>query len=148
MSFMSDDLFVEAKDLFIDTNVLVYAHDVDAGKKHDRAKSLVTEVWRSEPLPWISVQVLQELLVSLRRKEVPFAETRDTVEDYARWRVVQNTVQIVKIGLNEMERWQLSFWDALILAAARQAGATQVWSEDFSDAQDYGGIRVVNPFVA
>jgi len=145
---MPDDLFVETKDLFIDTNVLVYAHDLDAGKKHDKAMSLVAELWRTDPLPWISVQVLQELLVSLRRKDVPLPEIQDTVRDYARWRVVENTVQIVKIGLSEMERWQLSFWDALILAAARQAGATRVWSEDLSDTQDYGGIRIVNPLRA
>ena len=131
--------------LFIDTNVLVYAHDLDAGKKHDKAKSLVAELWRSDPLPWISVQVLQELLVSLRRKDVPLPEIRDTVADYACWRVVENTVQLMKLGMSEMERWQLSFWDALMLAAARQTGATQVWSEDLTDAQDYGGIRVINP---
>jgi len=132
--------------LFIDTNVLVYAHDLDAGKKHDKAKSLVGELWNSGPLPWISVQVLQELAVSLLRREVPLPDVRSTVEDYARWRVVENSVQLVKVGMSEMERWQLSFWDALILTAARQTGATQVWSEDFSDTQDYGGIRVVNPF--
>ena len=145
---MPDDLFVETKDLFIDTNVLVYAHDLDAGKKHDKAKSLVADLWRSDPLPWISVQVLQELLVSFRRKDVPLPEIRGTVEDYARWRVVENTVQIVEMGLSEMERWQLSFWDALILAAARQIGAKRIWSEDLSDTQDYGGIRVVNPLRA
>jgi predicted nucleic acid-binding protein len=47
-----------------------------------------------------------------------------------------------------MERWRLSFWDALILAAARKAEASRIWSEDLSDGQDYGGIRVVNPFKA
>ena len=145
---MPDDQFVETKELFIDTNVLVYAHDLDAGKKHDKAKSLIADLWRSDPLPWISVQVLQELLVSLRRKDVPLSEIRGTVEDYARWRVVENTVRIVEMGLSEMERWQLSFWDALILAAARQTGATRIWSEDLSDTQDYGGIRIVNPLRA
>lgn len=133
-------------DGFVDTNVLVYAHDLDAGRKHERAKLLLVEFWRSKPLPWISVQVLQELLVTLRRKGVATCDARETVEDYTRWRVVENNVGLVRAGMSEMERWQLSFWDGLILAAARSVGAATVYSEDLSHEQDYGGISVVNPF--
>ena len=132
-------------ELFIDTNILVYAHDLDAGEKHDKARRFVAELWRAEPLPWLSVQVLQEFLVSLRRRNVPLTEIRETLADYGRWRIVENTVGTLRAGLAEMERWQLSFWDALILAAARQAGASRIWSEDLGDGQDYDGIRVVNP---
>ena len=53
---------------------------------------------------------------------------------------------LLRAGMVEMTRWQLSFWDGLILAAARGVGVTAVWSEDFSDEQDYAGIRIVNPF--
>jgi predicted nucleic acid-binding protein len=131
---------------FVDTNVLVYAHDLDAGKKHECAKRLISDFWHSKPVPWISVQVLQELLVTLQRKGVAAPEARKTVEDYMRWRVVENDLTLLRAGMIEMERWQLSFWDGLILAAARTVGATTVWSEDLSDRQDYSGIRVVNPF--
>ena len=134
--------------LFVDTNVLVYAHDADAGPSQERARRLVADLWRSEPLPWLSVQVLQELAVNLHRKGVPSREVRETVEDYSRWRLVENTLDTLRAGLTEMERWRLSFWDALILAAARKAEASRIWSEDLSDGQDYGGIRVVNPFKA
>ncbi len=135
-------------DIFVDTNVLVYAHDTDAGEKHLTAKQLLTNAWQSKPLPWLSVQVLQELLVTLRRKGVAPIDARQTVEDYTHWRVVENDLSLLRSGMAEMERWQLSFWDGLILAAARSVGTETVWSEDLSDEQDYGGIRVVNPFRA
>ena len=57
----------------------------------------------------------------------------EVMQDYARWNVVENTVPLLENSLNEMRRWSLSFWDALILAAARHAGATTIWSEDLSD---------------
>jgi len=132
-------------ELFVDTNILVYAHDIEAGAKHEKAKSLVAEAWYYSPPPWLSIQVLQELLVTLRRKGIDAEEARHTVEDYMQWRVVENTVSLFGIGLDEMDRWQLSLWDAMVLAAARRAGATTIWSEDMSEDQDYDGIRVVNP---
>lgn len=134
-------------DVFIDTNILVYAHDRDAGKKHEKAKRLLIDLWQSKPLPWISLQVLQELLVTLHRKGIPAADARGTVEDYTRWRVVENDLELLRAGISEMERWQLSFWDGLILAAARRARVQTILSKDFSDTQDYGGIKIENPFV-
>lgn len=132
-------------DVFIDTNILVYAHDRDAGKRHEQARMRVAELWQRQSLPWVSVQVLQEFFVNLHRKGVPLSEARSAIQDYSTWRVVENTVSLLERGLLEMERWQLSFWDGLILAAARQAGATTLWSEDFNEGQDYGGVAVVNP---
>lgn len=133
-------------DVFIDTNVLVYAHDLDAGKKHEEAKRLLAGLWLSKPLPWISIQVLQELLVTLRRRGVPADVARETVDAFTRWRVVDNDVGLLREGMAEMERWQLSFWDGLILAAARRAHVVTILSEDLSDEQDYGGVRIQNPF--
>lgn len=132
---------------FIDTNILVYAHDREAGDKHNIAKDLVADFWHEDQWPSISVQVLQEFYVNLQRKGVPIPEARDAVKDYAAWPVIENSVALLEAGINEMERWQLSLWDGLILAAARYAGAVVVYSEDLSDTQDYGGIRVENPFV-
>jgi len=134
--------------VLIDTNVLVYAHDLDAGEKHEQAKQLVSDLWLYNPLPWVSVQVLQELLVTLRRKGVKTAEARETVDAYTRWRVVENDVGLLKAGMAEMERWQLSFWDGLILAAARRARVSTIFSEDLSHEQNYGGIHVQNPFLS
>jgi predicted nucleic acid-binding protein len=135
-------------DVFVDTNVLVYAHDLDAGEKHEKAKRLVSDLWLSKPLPWISVQVLQELLVTLCRRGAVTADARETVEAYTRWRVVENDVGLFRAGMAEMERWQLSLWDGLILAAARHARVSTILSEDLSAGQNYGGISVQNPFKA
>jgi len=132
-------------EVFVDTNILVYAHDLEAGSKHRRARQLVARAWHDSSPPWLSIQVLQELLVNLRRKGVEPTDARHTVEDYMQWRVVENTRLLLTEGLNEMDRWQLSLWDGMILAAARHAGAPIVWSEDLSEHQDYAGIRVVNP---
>jgi len=132
-------------EVFVDTNILVYAHDREADQKHEKAKSLVVDAWSRVPPPWVSVQVLQELLVNLRRKGIGSRDARQTVEDYMRWRVVDNTASLLAGGLNEMDRWQISLWDAMILAAARRAGATILWSEDLGTGQDYDGIEVVNP---
>jgi predicted nucleic acid-binding protein len=132
-------------DLFVDTNILVYAHDRDAGEKYQKAKKLVGELWRQKTMSWISVQVLQELAVNLQRKGVPLVEVGETMEDYTRWQVIENGVALLRAGFAEMLQWKTSFWDALILAAARQAGASTVWSEDLSEGQDYAGIKVINP---
>lgn len=131
---------------FVDTNILVYAHDCQAGGKHRAAKDLVANFWKDDRWPSISVQVLQEFYVNLQRKGVPEVEARAAVKDYAAWRVVENTVTLLEAGIDEMQRWQLSFWDGLILAAARHAGARVIHSEDLSDTEDYGGLRVRNPF--
>lgn len=132
-------------DVFIDTNILVYAHDLDAGEKHEKAKELVRELWDQSPAAWLSVQVLQELFVNLVRKGVESAEARELVNDYMHWRVVETTVALLTGGLDEQERWNISLWDGLILAAARSAAVKELWSEDLNEGQDYDGIVVVNP---
>jgi len=132
---------------FLDTNILVYAHDRDAGEKHVKARKLVEAEWRSDAWPHISVQVLQELFVNLHRKGVSITQAAETVSDYAHWSVVPNTVPLLEDAVTEMNRWQVSFWDSLILAAARRCGARTVWSEDLNTGQDYDGLRVANPLV-
>jgi predicted nucleic acid-binding protein len=84
--------------------------------------------------------------VTLRRKGVAAIEARKVVEDFTHCRVVENDLVLLRSGMAEMERWQISFCDGLILAAARSVGVTTVWSEDLSHEQDYAGIRVLNPF--
>jgi predicted nucleic acid-binding protein len=133
-------------DVFIDTNILVYAYDVDAGTRHEAAKALVSEAWRGPLMPWISVQVLQELLAALRKGGVPLRQACKIVAPHTHWRVVETDVALFRSGMEDALRWQLSHWDGLILAAARRAGVKTLISEDFNTGQDYGGIRAVNPF--
>ncbi len=134
---------------FVDTNILVYAHDRSAGNKHLRARSLAEQLWRSGSGA-LSTQVLQELCVNLRRKAgspLPAAEVRSLIRDYAAWDVVTNTYESILEALEIEIRFKTSFWDALILQAAGQAGASILYSEDLAAGQRYGSVRVVNPFI-
>ncbi len=134
---------------FIDTNVLVYAHDRTAGEKHLRAREVVEELWDSGR-GVLSTQVLQELCVSLQRKSAhppSMAELRGLMEDYSAWEVVTTPPAAIIRALEIAERYKTSFWDALILQAAESAGAAILYSEDLAHGQLYGGVRVVNPFL-
>ena len=133
--------------VFVDTNILVYAHDVSAGQKHDRAEAIVAELWQNQR-GIISTQVLQELCFNLRRKTarpMPVSEVKRVVEDFMKWEVVVNTPKSVIEALDIEARYKVSFWDALILHAAETSGAEILYSEDFAAGQTYGTVRVVNP---
>jgi predicted nucleic acid-binding protein len=132
---------------FVDTNILMYAHDATSGPKHDRARALVEELWHTRS-GVVSTQVLQELAVNLRRKTgqtLSAKATRDIVTDYLSWHVVINGGDSILEALEIEERYQISFWDALVIQAARVSGAEVLYSEDLSDGQMYGSVRVVNP---
>ena len=132
---------------FVDTNILVYAHDVTQGAKHERARALVERLWESDD-GVLSTQVLQELCINLRRKSarpLSVEETRKLIEDYSKWETVVNTAESVLQALDFEARYQLSFWDALIVQAATSCEAAVLYSEDLADEQNYGAVRVVNP---
>ena len=135
---------------FVDTNILMYAHDMAAGLKHERAKALVEDLWR-ERSGIVSTQVLQELCVNLRRKAgrpVDLKTAREIVADYLAWDVVTNTGQSIIEALDIEERYRISFWDALIVQAAEGSGAKVLYSEDLANGQTYRGVHVVNPLSA
>jgi len=134
---------------FVDTNILIYAHDSSMGVKYQRAHKLLEQLWATGE-GVLSTQVLQELCVNLRRKAlVPFSvdEMTALIRDYLSWQVVVNTPESVLRALEIEQRHKISFWDALILQAAESAGADVVYSEDLSAGQSYAGIRGVNPLV-
>ena len=135
---------------FVDTNVLMYAHDSAAGEKHQHAKALVEELWETR-VGVVSTQVLQELAVNLRRKakkSLDAKATRDVVSDYLTWQIVVNGGDSILEALDLEAKYQISFWDALIVQAAHVSGAEVLYSEDLSDGQAYGAVRVINPFRA
>jgi predicted nucleic acid-binding protein len=134
---------------FVDTNILVYAHDRSAGSKHQQAARLVGDLWDSGD-GVVSTQVLQELCASLRRKIArPLAaeEVRQIVSDYATWQLVVNTAESILYALEIEAKYKISFWDALVVQAADDAGAAVLYSEDLARGQKYGPVRVVNPFL-
>ena len=97
---------------FVDTNILVYAHDRSAGVKHQRAQMLLEQLWDSGQ-GVLSTQVLQELCINLRRKishPLPVDEVRLLIRDYATWEVVTNTPESVLQALDIELRYKTSFW--------------------------------------
>lgn len=137
-----------AKPVFVDTNILVYAIDIDAGRKHERARACVADCWRRPRLPAVSVQVLQEFYVTLLRRKVPPGDAWGIVRPYLRWDVVENSREVFQEGCRLQERWSLSAWDAWIVAAAKHAGAGVIWSEDLQTGQKFDGIVVENPLLS
>jgi predicted nucleic acid-binding protein len=133
---------------FIDTNILIYAHDVDAGAKHGIAKDVVRNLW-SRRSGLLSVQVLQEFYVNVTRKiSSPLTReaARSVVNSYAVW-CVNTGVEEISAAFQIEDEARIGFWDALILAAARKAGASRVLSEDLNPGQKIAGIKIENPFV-
>jgi predicted nucleic acid-binding protein len=132
---------------FVDTNILIYAHDRSTGLKHERARQLVERLWISGQ-GVLSTQVLQELCINLRRKiarPLPVEEVRGLIQDYLSWEIVVNTPASVLQALEIEVRYKTSFWDALVLQAAESSGAAILYSEDLAAGQKYGPVRVINP---
>ena len=99
----------------------------------------------------MSTQVLQELCVNLRRKAgrpVDLKTAREIVTDYLAWDLYVNTGISILEALELEGRYRISFWDALVVQAAEASGAAVLYSEDLSDGQTYGAVRVVNPLTA
>ena len=132
---------------FVDTNILLYAHDPLSGVKRDRARQLIAHLWATGE-GVLSTQILQELCINLRRKVAPplsVDEIRRLVQDYLSWEIVVNDPQSVIQALEIEVRYKISYWDALVLHAAESSGAAVLYSEDLSDGQRYGPVRVKNP---
>ena len=137
---------MKSERIFVDTNILVYAHDLDAGEKNLIARARTEYLWDQSVPPSLSVQVLQELYFNLRRKKLPPVDAQNIVAKYLAWNVIPNDERVLVDGMSMTERWQISFWDGLIFAAAKRAKADVVWSEDLNPGQEYDGLLVVNPF--
>lgn len=143
MSCMSDKAFV-------DTNILIYAYDVDAGEKHAIAADLIRQLWHSG-MGLLSTQVLQEFYVNVTAKMSPtlsLSAARSIIARYLVWHVEANTPESVLRASEIQERNRLSFWDALIIAAASSAGAVTLYTEDLNHGQVMEGVRIHNPFLA
>src|ERR1700722_239111 len=133
---------------FIDTNILIYAHDTDAGAKHQIAKSVLRNLW-SERTGVLSVQVLQEFYVNVTRKiSSPLSKNLAglVVSSYAIW-CTETTPAEIASALRIEDESQIGFWDALIVSSASKNGATRILSEDLNARQRIAGILVENPFV-
>lgn len=133
---------------FVDTNVLVYAHDAQAGQRHATAKRILGELWDSRDGS-LSTQVLQEFYAVATRKLDPAMtrrEARGLVAAYGEWCDVTTEPELIVAASRLEEEHTLGFWDALIVEAALRAGAGLLLSEDLQDGRQFGSLRVTNPF--
>jgi predicted nucleic acid-binding protein len=133
--------------VFIDTNVLVYAYDVDAGSKQQTAQDMLLSLWQGRSGA-VSVQVLQEFYSTATRKLAsPLAKekARLIANRYARW-CVSTTPEEIRQAFRIEDEANINFWDAMIVAAAIKAGATRILSEDLNHGQVIAGIWIENPF--
>jgi predicted nucleic acid-binding protein len=133
---------------FVDSNVLIYAHDADAGVRQRRASEELIELWAAGR-GLLSTQVLQEFYVNVTRKiKTPLSRSaaREVVRDYTSWGDSPITPATIVRGSEIGEIWQLSFWDAMILAAAEQSHAIRLLTEDLSHGAKIAGIEIVDPF--
>jgi len=134
---------------FVDTNVLIYAHDVDAESKHAIAKNILRELWAARA-GVLSMQVLQEFYVNVTRKirsPLPKESARLVVSSYSIW-CVETAPADLSVAFRFEDESRIGFWDALIVAAAAKSGATRLLSEDLNPGQKFAGLRIENPFVA
>jgi len=133
---------------FVDSNILIYAHDQRAGRKYVRAQEILDVLWK-EKSGVLSTQVLQEFCVDVRRKAlqpISLREVREAVQDFMRWEIVVASPQSLLAALEIEVEYQLSFWDAMIVQAAGSANCEVLYSEDFAHGRKYEGVLVVNPF--
>jgi predicted nucleic acid-binding protein len=131
---------------FFDTNVLVYADDKAAPTKQRRAVDLVVE-HRRAGTGVVSLQVLQEYFVTVTRKlHVDARIARRKVELLAEFDVAAPDVSDILAAIDLHRLHEFSFWDALVVRAAKQSGCSILLSEDFQDTREIDGVRIVNPF--
>ncbi|HXP78402.1 MAG TPA: PIN domain-containing protein [Verrucomicrobiae bacterium] len=133
---------------FIDTNILIYAHDIDARVKNEIAKAVLRELW-SERTGALSMQVLQEFYINVTRKIAsPLSKdsARSVVTSYAMW-CMETTPAEISAAFRIEDESRIGFWDALIVSSAVKSGATRILSEDLNAGQRIAGILIENPFV-
>lgn len=135
--------------VFVDTNVLVYARDLSEPVKQPVALAWIERLWRTGR-GRLSAQVLHEFYVTVTRRldpGMPADQARADVQDLRSWRPVPLTLGLTEEAWQIEDRHAVSFWDALIVAAAGRAGCRYLLTEDLQDGQKLVGLEVVDPFI-
>lgn len=135
--------------VFVDSNILIYAHDLDAGARQQRSADRLWELWDTHT-GRLSTQVLQEFYVNVTqkiRRPLSRSSAREVVRNYNSWVHSPITPGTVVRASEIGETWRLLFWDSMILAAAEQSQAALVLSEDMKHGEIIAGVKIVNPFL-
>jgi predicted nucleic acid-binding protein len=132
---------------FVDTNVLLYA--VSTAPEERTKKDIALALLKTRDLA-MSVQVLQEFYVQAtharRTDRLTHEQAVALIESWLRFPVLEVSVQLMRNSFSTAVRWGISYWDAAIVEAAREAGCPTLLSEDLQDNMDFAGVRVTNPF--
>jgi predicted nucleic acid-binding protein len=134
--------------LFVDTNVLLYAFDDREPAKRDAARGWLAQLWAARK-GRLSNQVLHEFYWNARKKfpsQLSAGDARAEVRRYQLWQPWQTDHATVESAWALESRWGLSYWDALMVAAAQQQGCTHLLTEDLQHGQQIDSLRIVNPF--
>ena len=134
---------------FLDTNILVYAHDSAENRKKEIARQLIRELFK-EGFGAISTQVLQEFYVAVTgkiQKPLGISAAQKAIEKYGEFYTVHVDEPLIQRAINLHRREEVSFWDALVIAAAGRVDCRTLYSEDLNHGQKYGSVEVVNPFL-
>ena len=134
--------------VFLDTNIIIYAYDNSAGKKHEVAREILTGLWDSG-LGVISTQVLQEFFINVTKKipkPIDIDLAKGIIEDFLRWDVVVNDGECLLDAIDILVEHNYSFWDSMIIQAAVKGGAELLLTEDLEDGKVVKGVEIRNPY--
>jgi predicted nucleic acid-binding protein len=132
--------------VFVDTNVLIYAVDLADPRKQRLAKKWLDELWQGK-MGRLSFQVLQEFYVKVSQKGLATVdEARAQIRDLATWHPVTVDGDLLRRSWEIQDRYRISFWDALIVAAAKISACRYLLTADLQDGQNLDGVQVVSPF--
>ncbi len=137
-------------EIFLDSNILVYAYDTHDAKKQKTAVDIIKKAIEEES-GMVSAQVLGEFFVVVTRKiEAPLsvADAETIIDILSALPVAEIDLPLVRRAISTQKACKISYWDALIVAAAEREGCSVIFSEDLNDGQEYNGVRVRNPFKA
>lgn len=135
--------------VFVDTNVLVYAWDSTEPEKQKKALAWMTHLWKART-GRLSYQVLTEFYITVTQKLDPGMEperARRNVSLFFPWHPVQTDARVIETAWHVQDRYRLSWWDALIVSAARTAGCRYLLTEDLRSGEEILEIKIVNPFL-
>lgn len=133
--------------VFFDTNVLVYAADNRDVRKQSIARNLIKDALNGRLNGWISVQTLSEFINStLNKLKLPLDKVDGFLDFFDNLPIINPDRTLPRRGLEIKNRYDIQFYDAMMLAAAERAGATEFYTEDLNDGQFYCDIKAVNPF--
>jgi len=138
---------MSADRITLDTNILIYAVDKDAGTRHQRAMAIVDDA--VEQICVLTLQALSEFFSAVTRKgKMPIRDAKEQIQDWQLlFPIILPKTTTLQLAINAVENHRLSFWDAMLWAAAKQAGVTVLLSEDFQHGRELEGVHFRNPFL-